>query len=374
MNVAVDENLECPACAPVAPFWMTTFADMALLLMAFFALLYSFINIDASEQSKFAAAIRSSFGVMTLDVVESDNSSNMFSGKTYTDKEVKGKPGIVAPQTQKMSGSEQQSFPGGKKQKPDFSAEGVVKELENVLSEEMEAGVVKVKVDEDQVVVELQSFVTSGAEAQLQESSSDGLVVSQRTLDIAAHIVRAQATTKVKIALVQQELNAVDSAFDLRQKDATQTYQTLLQVFRDEIKSKSALVELKEDQLLVRLSNAEAFMSGRATLNQETQKALAKLSKVISDSTGKVRVEGHSDSVPIIFSERFISNWDLSAARAASVAAALIQNSGLEVSRFKIVGFADSRPIASNANEQGRRSNRRTDIFIKGSAEIKGSL
>ena len=233
---------------------------------------------------------------------------------------------------------------------------------------------VKVKVDEDQVVVELQSFVTSGAEAQLQESSSDGLVVSQRTLDIAAHIVRAQATTKVKIALVQQELNAVDSAFDLRQKDATQTYQTLLQVFSDEIKSKSALVELKEDQLLVRLSNADAFMSGQATLNQETQKALAKLSKVISKSTGKVRVEGHSDSVPIIFSERFISNWDLSAARAASVAAALIQDSGLEVSRFKIVGFADSRPIASNANEQGRRSNRRTDIFIKGSAEIKGGL
>ena len=368
------KSVDCPRCVPVAPFWMTTFADMALLLMAFFALLYSFVNIDAHEQTKFAAAIRSSFGTMTLDVVESDNRSNMFSGKTYTDKELKGKSEIVAPQTQKMSGSEQQSLPGGKNEKPEFSAERVVKELENVLSKEMEAGVVKVKVDGDQVVVELQSFVTSGAEAQLQESSSDGLVVSQRTLDIAVHIVRAQSTTKVKIALVQQELNAVDSAFDLRQKDATQTYQTLLQVFRDEIKSKSALVELKEDQLLVRLSNAEAFMSGRATLNQETQKALAKLSKVISDSTGKVRVEGHSDSVPIIFSERFISNWDLSAARAASVAAALIQNSGLEVSRFKIVGFADSRPIASNANEQGRRSNRRTDIFIKGSAEIKGSL
>ena len=368
------KSVDCPRCVPVAPFWMTTFADMAVLLMAFFALLYSFVNIDAHEQTKFAAAIRSSFGTMTLDVVESDNRSNMFSGKTYTDKDAKGKPEIVAPQTQKMSGSEQQPLPGGKNEKPEFSVEGVVKELENVLSKEMDAGVVKVKVDGDQVVVELQSFVISGAEAALQESSSDGLVVAQSTLDIAAHVVRAQATTEVKIDLVKQELNAVDSAFDLRQKDATQTYQTLLQVFSDEIKSKSALVELKEDQLLVRLSNADAFMSGQATLNQETQKALAKLSKVISKSTGKVRVEGHSDSIPIIFSERFISNWDLSAARAASVAAALIQDSGLEVSRFKIVGFADSRPIASNANEQGRRSNRRTDIFIKGSAEIKGGL
>ena len=89
-------SVDCPRCVPVAPFWMTTFADMALLLMAFFALLYSFVNIDAHEQTKFAAAIRSSFGTMTLDVVESDNRSNMFSGKTYTDKELKGKSEIVA--------------------------------------------------------------------------------------------------------------------------------------------------------------------------------------------------------------------------------------------------------------------------------------
>ena len=83
---------------------------------------------------------------------------------------------------------------------------------------------------------------------------------------------------------------------------------------------------------------------------------------------GKIRIEGHTDNIPIIFSERFISNWDLSAARSSSVAAALIEDSGLKASRLMVAGFADTQPLASNDTEQGRKRNRRGLIsLLKGS-------
>tara|TARA_B110000967_G_scaffold209951_1_gene268880 strand:- start:5075 stop:6184 length:1110 start_codon:yes stop_codon:yes gene_type:complete len=369
MDTTISKNKECPVCEPVAPFWMTTFADMALLLMAFFALMYSFVNLEAHEQTKFAASIRTAFGIFTLDVVDSEDRSDSVPGKTYIDKVLKGMPLVISHDGQKNSESDINDLPRGKDTKLEFSVEGVAKKLEAVLSKEMEKGEVKVKIAGERVVVELQSFVTSGGEAPFQTATLSGNRVPQAILDIAAQITQIQAKTDVKVDVVKQKLNDEDPLLKARKKDVAQTYQNLLEIFEDEIESNSALVQLKEDQLLVRLSNADAFMSGRATLNREAKRALSKLGQALNTTLGKVRVEGHSDSIPIIFSERFISNWDLSAARAASVASVLIQDSGMDTSQFKIVGFADSKPIASNATERGRRSNRRTDIFIAGSSK-----
>ena len=80
-----------------------------------------------------------------------------------------------------------------------------------------------------------------------------------------------------------------------------------------------------------------------------------------------VIVEGHTDNVPMAFSETFNSNWDLSAARAASVAAYLSVETALSSGRLEVVGFADTVPIDDNSTAAGRSRNRRIEIKIPNS-------
>ena len=367
MNILFSDQSDCPSCVPVAPLWMTTFADMALLLMAFFAIMYSFTNIDAHEQTKFAAAIKSGFGVMKLETTDSNDLSNQYPGGQFTAEIALGRPSLIDARTREKSDIDMQGLPGGKGEKSMFSSDGAFKALKDVLSTEIEKGQVKVKVDGDRVVVELQSFVASGGEAPPREALSEGTVVRQSTLNISKHVVQVQANTKIRIDITKQGLDVEEPNFVARKNFAMRTYKAVIKAMEDDIKSNSAMVELKEDQVLVRISNTSAFVSGRATLNQEAKRALVKLGESLDAGITRVRVEGHSDNIPIIFSERFKSNWELSAARASSVAAVLIEDSGMDDRLIKIAGFADTQSIASNSTERGRRLNRRIDIFIQGS-------
>ena len=75
-------------------------------------------------------------------------------------------------------------------------------------------------------------------------------------------------------------------------------------------------------------------------------------------------VEGHTDNVPVAFSERFKSNWDLSAARAASIADFLLNSTNLEGGNVQIAGFADTRPLDTNDTATGRARNRRIEVIV----------
>ena len=75
-------------------------------------------------------------------------------------------------------------------------------------------------------------------------------------------------------------------------------------------------------------------------------------------------VSGHTDSIPIAFSERFLSNCDLSAARAAAVADFFLNSNAVADSRIDVIGFADTKPVASNDTPEGRSQNRRIEILI----------
>jgi chemotaxis protein MotB len=76
-----------------------------------------------------------------------------------------------------------------------------------------------------------------------------------------------------------------------------------------------------------------------------------------------MRVEGHSDNVPI-HNARFDSNWQLSTARAMAVAMMLLSDTHFDPSRLSIAGYGEYHPAASNITEEGRRQNRRVDIVI----------
>ncbi|MBU29680.1 MAG: type VI secretion system protein TssL [Gammaproteobacteria bacterium] len=135
----------------------------------------------------------------------------------------------------------------------------------------------------------------------------------------------------------------------------------------NEIQQGLAEVEREGDKIIVRLAEQGSFRSGYADLQPGFLPLLNKVGDAVSTTNGQVTVEGHTDNVPIAFSERFQSNWDLSAARSAAVADYLLGNTELQQGRVTVVGYADSKPIATNDTREGRAKNRRIEVIVDGS-------
>jgi chemotaxis protein MotB len=116
------------------------------------------------------------------------------------------------------------------------------------------------------------------------------------------------------------------------------------------------------DGLIIRLRDSAYFPSGSAQIRSEYSKDLRAVSDALGDITSPVRIEGHTDARPIQ-NASYRSNWDLSAARAASVLGFFSAN-GLPEENMSIVGYAHMRPVADNDSEDGRGRNRRVDIVL----------
>jgi chemotaxis protein MotB len=104
------------------------------------------------------------------------------------------------------------------------------------------------------------------------------------------------------------------------------------------------------------------FPSGSAQLAPYAIDVINRLGGVLAPFQNPIRVEGHTDNVPIS-TVAFYSNWELSAARAGSVVRVLAKN-GVGPGRLAVIGFGEQRPVQSNDTSQGRNANRRVVIVI----------
>ena len=104
------------------------------------------------------------------------------------------------------------------------------------------------------------------------------------------------------------------------------------------------------------------FAPGDARLQEESSKVLESVAQVLKNTDHAIQVEGHTDNIPIV-TEKFPSNWELSAVRASSVVRLLIAN-GLGATRLTAVGYGENRPLESNDSEEGRKHNRRVTVMI----------
>ena len=111
------------------------------------------------------------------------------------------------------------------------------------------------------------------------------------------------------------------------------------------------------------------FASGVAVLSSQAISPLRKIAAVLEKTSNDINVEGYTDNVPIR-TQYFPSNWELSAARAASVVR-LFARSGIDPSRLKAIGFGEFEPIADNSTEFGRSKNRRVAIMVLNKPEEK---
>lgn len=121
-------------------------------------------------------------------------------------------------------------------------------------------------------------------------------------------------------------------------------------------------VRRKTNMVEVEIRTDILYPSGSATLSPSAMPIIDRLAEVLKPFPNPIRVEGHTDSRPID-TVAFPSNWELSAARAASVVR-LFQHQGIDPTRLGVMGYAEYRPAQSNATQQGRNANRRVVITI----------
>ena len=125
-------------------------------------------------------------------------------------------------------------------------------------------------------------------------------------------------------------------------------------------------VEVEKNQLKVTLTGELGFAPGQAELGPEVHPLLDEAAKIAISWGARVTVSGHTDNTPTR-TKRFASNWDLSAARAASVVRYL-EKKGVPASRLEAVAYAHTRPLTENFTAEGRRRNRRVEILIQPNA------
>lgn len=115
--------------------------------------------------------------------------------------------------------------------------------------------------------------------------------------------------------------------------------------------------------LVMSLSESGFFAAGEADLQTGSNATLDKVGATLAEMPGEIRLEGHSDDRPIR-TQRYPSNWHLSAARAINMLKWLVTDHGLSPTRLAAAGYGESRPLVPNDTEDNRAKNRRVDIVV----------
>ncbi len=137
---------------------------------------------------------------------------------------------------------------------------------------------------------------------------------------------------------------------------------TVLQAMQPLIQNGQVRVTQSPRGVTVEINASVLFKSGEAILQPQSTEALAAVAQVLSSVENPIQVEGHTDNIPIN-APNFPSNWELSSSRAGSVVR-LFTERGVPAARMVAIGYADNRPVDTNATVDGRSRNRRVNVLI----------
>jgi chemotaxis protein MotB len=141
--------------------------------------------------------------------------------------------------------------------------------------------------------------------------------------------------------------------------------QELQQALKHEIDLHEVALHRESEGLVLSLREFGFFDSGSADLKPSARPAVDRIASILAVRTCRLRIEGHTDNIPI-HTSKMISNWELSTARSTELVRLLIQDYRFAPERLSAAGFAEFHPIASNNTAQGRAQNRRVDVVILG--------
>lgn len=212
------------------------------------------------------------------------------------------------------------------------------------------------------------NLLAAGAEQERKEG--DLSRHQQRIAAMQDQLADMQQINEQMLATIeelQQQVEKEKIAREARLAKVKNTYDQLVGALEEEIKRGELTISNLEGQLSVNLQNKILFDSGKTEIKKEGQKVLQSLGDVLNSFPEKaLQIEGHTDNVGISsrLSERFPTNWELSTARATSVVHFLQDKVGLPGDRLVASGYSEYRPIASNADAEGKALNRRIQILL----------
>ncbi len=124
-------------------------------------------------------------------------------------------------------------------------------------------------------------------------------------------------------------------------------------------------VEITKEKpgILIRFTDNVLYDSGKADLKVDAKQILTNMASVFEQFDKYIRVEGHTDNVPIN-NEEFDSNWELSGQRAANVVKYFIEENNINPKRLSFSGYGEYHPVSDNDTVEGRQKNRRVDVVI----------
>ena len=365
-----EEEEECPKCPPVgAPAWMATFADMATLLMAFFVLILSFAEFNVPKFKQISGSLRNAFGVQKIvPIVEQPKGTTVLS-LNFSPSPAKSVTNEMTQQTTNVNQPdlEQQNKNKDGDGEAQNDAEDVVKALEEAIAR----GDIEVQTLGDNVVV---NFTPTEAE------EKDLPQLLQKTLNAIEKAKKAAGKSDQDVLFgglegtLQQLAKAANDAAEKSNRDAESQAQAeakaemaedeLKVALRQEIDKGLVAVERDEDKVIVTVGAGGAFASGSAELTNEAIEIMDQIASVNAEGKSEITVSGHTDDVPLIFGSRYRDNWDLAAARSASVVQALSSDGLISNERLEAISYGESRPVETNDTASGRAKNRRIEIEI----------
>ena len=371
-EVIEEEEEECPKCPPVgAPAWMATFADMATLLMAFFVLILSFAEFNVPKFKQISGSLKNAFGVQKIvPIVEQPKGTTVLSlnfspspAKSVTNEMTQQTTETDKPEIETQTKTKDSDGSGEKQS----DAEDLVKALEEAVAR----GDIQVETLGENVVVNFtpteseqkdlpqllqktlnaiekakaasgkseQDVLFGGIEGQLAELASMASAAAKSTKEQA----EAKAKSDKKAQIAEDELKVA---------------------LRQEIGQGLADVQREDDKVIITVGAGGAFASGSANLTPAAIKIMDRIASVNASGNSKIKVSGHTDDVPLIFGSNYRDNWDLAAARSASVVQAFAENGTISEDRLEAISYGESRPIEPNETPDGRAKNRRIEIEI----------
>ena len=137
----------------------------------------------------------------------------------------------------------------------------------------------------------------------------------------------------------------------------------LEQRLSNQVATHTVSIQMGRDGLVISLREAGFFASGSATPKPETLPTLRQIAASVGSAPYDLRIEGHTDNIPIHTAE-FDSNWELSSARATRIARLFLDLKTISPERISAAGFAEFHPVANNDTAEGRAENRRIDLVV----------
>lgn len=383
---------ECPKCPPVgAPAWMATFADMATLLMAFFVLILSFAEFNTPKFKQISGSLKNAFGVQKkIPVVEQPKGTTVISlefspspspsvTETMTQQTTDDTKPEVEVKTDDPSTPSDSSEKGGQspdQQQGDSSSTQTAQGLADALKQAIANGDVSVESMGDNVVInfpeaepnpqDMQQLVQQTLQAikDARAAGEQGEVLFSGMEDVLSQLAEASQSASDAQSQIQAEAAQQAAAKQAAAETTASAAKDQLQVaLQQEVAQGLVTVERRDGKVFVTVGAGGAFPSGTADLTAQAADIMNRIAFTAMGSDSTIKVTGHTDDVPIS-NGLFRDNWDLAAARAASVVQAIQATGLVEPDRMSATSKGEMAPVASNDTPEGRERNRRIEIEI----------